>query len=128
MPWSNQGGGGPWGSGPKGPWGSGSPPSGSSPPDLEDLLRRGQDKLRNVLPGGGLGGTGIVLIALLGVGLWLASGLFTVDPDELGLVLRFGKFNRQVGPGLSWHAPYPIESLEKPKVTRVTAIPIGMRL
>ncbi|MBO0754019.1 MAG: FtsH protease activity modulator HflK, partial [Bradyrhizobiaceae bacterium] len=40
----------------------------------------------------------------------------------------FGKFNRQVGPGLSWHAPYPIESLEKPKVTRVTAIPIGMRL
>jgi modulator of FtsH protease HflK len=128
MPWSNQGGGGPWGSGPKGPWGSGSPPSGSSPPDLEDLLRRGQDKLRHVLPGGGLGGTGIVLIALLGVVLWLASGVFQVAPDELGLVMRFGKFNRQVDPGLGFHWPYPIESVEIPKVTRVTAIPIGMRL
>jgi modulator of FtsH protease HflK len=128
MPWSNQGGGGPWGSGPKGPWGSGSPPSGSSPPDLEDLLRRGQDKLRNVLPGGGLGGTGIVLIGLLGVALWLASGVFQVAPDELGLVMRFGKFNRQVDPGLRYHLPYPIESVEIPKVTRVTAIPIGMRL
>src|SRR5258708_17773099 len=77
MPWSNQGGG-PWGSGPKGPWGSGSPPSGSSPPDLEDLLRRGQDRLRNVLPGGGLGGTGVVIIGLLAVALWLPFGIFQV--------------------------------------------------
>ena len=40
MPWNNQGGGGPWGSGPKGLWGSGSPPPGSSPPDLEELEGR----------------------------------------------------------------------------------------
>ena len=126
MPWSNQGGG-PWGSGPKGPWGSGSPPSGSSPPDLEDLLRRGQDKLRNVLPGGGLGGTGVVIIGLLAVALWLASGIFQVAPDELGLVMRFGKFNRKVDPGLGYHYPYPIESVEIPKVTRVTPIQIGVR-
>src|SRR5229473_6070032 len=79
MPWSNQGGG-PWGSGPKGPWGSGSPPSGSSPPDLEDLLRRGQDKLRNVLPGGSFSGTGILLITLLAIALWLSSGIFQVAP------------------------------------------------
>jgi membrane protease subunit HflK len=128
MPWSNQGGGGPWGSGPKGPWGSGSPPSGSSPPDLEDLLRRGQDKLRNVLPGGGLGGTGVLLIGLVAAVLWLASGIFQVAPDELGLVMRFGKFDRKVDPGLGFHWPYPIESVEIPKVTRVTAIPIGMLL
>jgi modulator of FtsH protease HflK len=127
MPWSNQGGG-PWGSGPKGPWGSGSPPSGSSPPDLEDLLRRGQDKLRNVLPGGGLGGTGVMILALIAVALWLASGVFQVAPDELGLVMRFGKFNRKVDPGLGYRWPYPIESVEIPKVTRVTAIPIGVRL
>jgi modulator of FtsH protease HflK len=128
MPWSNQGGG-PWGSGPKGgPWGSGTPPSGSSPPDLEDLLRRGQDKLRNVLPGGGLGGTGILIIALIAVALWLASGFFQVAPDELGLVMRFGKFNRKVDPGLGYHYPYPIESVEIPKVTRVTPIQIGFRL
>ncbi len=126
MPWSNQGGG-PWGSGPKGPWGSGSPPSGSSPPDLEDLLRRGQDKLRNVLPGGGLGGTGVVIVGLLAAALWLASGIFQVAPDELGLVMRFGKFNRKVDPGLGYHYPYPIESVEIPKVTRVTPIQIGVR-
>ena len=58
MPWSNQGGG-PWGSGgggSKGPWGSGPQSSGPTPPDLEELLRRGQDKLKTVLPGGNLGG------------------------------------------------------------------------
>src|SRR5262249_31629478 len=126
MPWSNQGGG-PWGAGPKGPWGSGSPPPGSSPPDLEDLLRRGQDKLRNVLPGGGLGGTGVVIITLVAAALWLASGVFQVAPDELGLVMRFGKFDRKVDPGLSYHLPYPIESVEIPKVTRVTPIQIGVR-
>ena len=128
MPWSNQGGGGPWGSGPKGPWGSGSPPSGSSPPDLEDLLRRGQDKLRNVLPGGGLGGTGLLIIALIAAILWLSSGLFQVKPDELGLVMRFGKFDgRPRGPGLGYHLPYPIETVEIPKVTRVTPIQVGVR-
>src|SRR6202166_2349217 len=128
MPWSNQGGGGPWGSGPKGPWGSGSPPSGSSPPDLEELLRRGQDKLRTVLPGGNLGGRGIVLIALAAVVLWGLSGFFRVEPDELGLVLRFGKYVRDARPGLNYHIPYPVEQVELPKVTRVNRIDIGMRL
>jgi membrane protease subunit HflK len=127
MPWSNQGGG-PWGSGPKGPWGSGSPPSGSSPPDLEELLRRGQDKLRTVLPGGGLGGRGIALIALLAIVLWGFSGFFRVEPDELGLVMRFGKYVRDAKPGLNYHIPYPVESVELPKVTRVNRIDIGMRV
>jgi membrane protease subunit HflK len=128
MPWSNQGGGGPWGAGPKGPWGSGSPPSGSSPPDLEELLRRGQDKLRTVLPGGKLGGGGIALIAIAAVALWGFSGFFRVEPDELGLVMQFGKYNRDVKPGLNYHIPYPVESVELVKVTRVNRIDIGMRL
>jgi len=91
------------------------------------LLRRGQDKLRSVLPGGGLGGTGVVIVGLIAVALWLFSGFFQVAPDELGLVMRFGKFNRKVDPGLGYHYPYPIESVEIPKVTRVSAIPIGVR-
>src|ERR1700674_6079106 len=124
MPWNNQGGG-PWGSGPKGPWGSGSPPSGSSPPDLEDLLRRGQDKLRHVLPGGNLGGRGIALIGLAAVALWGFSGFFRVEPDELGLVLRFGKFVREVQPGLNYHLPYPIETVLTPQALRVNKIDIG---
>ena len=79
MPWSNQGGG-PWGSGPKGPWGSGPQSSGPTPPDLEDWLRRGQDKLRTVLPGGGgsLGGKGFAIIAVIAIVVWGLSGFFRV--------------------------------------------------
>src|SRR5437870_6435988 len=127
MPWSNQGGG-PWGSGSKGPWGSGPQSSGPSPPDLEELLRRSQDKLRTVLPGGNLGGKGISLIALAAIAIWGFSGFFRVDPDELGVVLRFGKYVRDGKPCLNYHLPYPVESVLTPKVTRVNRIDIGMRL
>ena len=127
MPWSNQGGG-PWGSGPKGPWGSGPQSSGPTPPDLEELLRRSQDKLRTVLPGGNLGGRGFAIIALAAVALWGFSGFFRVEPDELGVVLRFGQYVRDAKPGLNYHLPYPVETVLTPKVTRVNRIDIGMRL
>ncbi len=130
MPWSNQGGGGgsgPWGSGGKGPWGSGQQPSGSTPPDLEEILRRGQDKLRRVLPGGNLGGKGFALLGLAAVALWGFSGFFRVEPDELGVVLRFGKDVREVQPGLNYHLPYPIETALTPKALRINKIDIGMR-
>src|SRR4030095_4766022 len=128
MPWSNQGGG-PWGSGGgKGPWGSGSPPSGPTPPDLEEFLRRSQDKLRTVLPGGSLGGRGLGLIVLAAVAIWLFSGFFRVEPDELGVVLRFGKQVREVQPGLNYHLPYPTETVLTPKALRVNKIDIGMRV
>ena len=128
MPWSNQsGGGGPWGSGPRGPWSSGpQSPGGSKPPDLEELLRRSQDRLRGLLPGN-LGGRGIALIALAVVVLWGFSGFFRVEPDELGVVLRFGKFTREVVPGLNYHLPYPIETALTPPALRINKIDIGMR-
>jgi membrane protease subunit HflK len=129
MPWSNQGGG-PWGSGggSRGPWGSGPQSSGPTPPDLEELLRRSQDKLRSVLPGGNLGGRGILLIVLAALVVWGFSGFFRVEPDELGVVLRFGKYTRDAKPGLNYHLPYPVESVLTPKVTRVNRIDIGLRL
>jgi modulator of FtsH protease HflK len=128
MPWSNQGGG-PWGSGgSKGPWGSGPQSSGPTPPDLEDLLRRSQDRLKGILPGGNLGGRGVVLIVLAAVVVWGFSGFFRVEPDELGVVLRFGKYIRDAKPGLNYHLPYPVESVLTPKVTVVQPIHIGMRL
>ena len=126
MPWGSQGGG-PWGSG-KGPWGSGPQSSGPTPPDLEELLRRGQDKLRAVLPGGSFSGRGFALIALAVLALWGFSGFFRVEPDELGVVLRFGKYVRDVQPGLNYHLPYPIESALTPKALRVNKIDVGMRL
>jgi membrane protease subunit HflK len=124
MPWSNQPGG-PWGSGPRGPWGSGPQPQGPRPPDLEEFLRRSQDRLRGFLPGN-FGGRGIVLIALAAIALWGFSGFFRVEPDELGAVLRFGKFVREVQPGLNYHLPYPIETALTPPALRVNKTDVGI--
>ena len=73
MPSSN-----PRGSRSRGPWGSG------PQPDLEEFLRRSQDKLHSALSGN-LGGRGIALIALAATALWGFSGFFRVEPDELGV-------------------------------------------
>lgn len=131
MPWQNQGGG-PWGSGPrgpsKGPWGSGPKSQGPSSPDLEDFLRRGQDRLKSVLPGGAMGGAGIALLIAAALVIWGLSGFFRVQSEELGVVLRFGKHVRTVQPGLNYHLPYPIETVLLPKALRVNAITVGMRV
>src|SRR6516165_4012711 len=111
MPRSNQ---------PGGPWGSGQP----RPPDLEEFLRRSQDRLRGLMPGN-LGNRGFALIALAAVVLWAFSGFFRVEPDEVGVVLRFGKFVREVQPGLNYHLPYPIETALTPQALRVNKIDIG---
>ncbi len=126
MPWNNQSGG-PWGSGSRGPWGSGPQSQGPKPPDLEEFLRRGQEKLRSLLPGN-LGGRGIALIGLVAIALWGFSGFFRVEPDELGVVLRFGQFIREVQPGLNYHLPYPIETALTPQALRVNKIDIGFDL
>ncbi len=129
MPWNNQSGGG-WRGGNGGPWGS--PPSGGGggqqPPDLEEILRRSQDRLRNVLPGGSFGGRGVILAVLVLIGIWAASGFYRVETDEQGVVLRFGKFVEQTDPGLNYHWPWPIETVLTPKVTRVNRVDVGMRM
>jgi modulator of FtsH protease HflK len=131
MAWKNQGGG-PWGGGsggggPRGPWGSGPQPGGPTPPDLEDLIRRSQDRLRGILPGG-LGGKGGLLLVVALVAVWMLSGFYRVNTDEQGVVLRFGKFVQLTQPGLNYHWPYPIETALTPKVTRVNRIDVGIRL
>jgi membrane protease subunit HflK len=79
------------------------------------------------LPGGSLGGKGFALLAIAVIVLWGLSGWFRVEPDELGVVLRFGAYNRDVQPGLNYHLPYPIETALTPKALRVNKIDIGMR-
>ena len=54
-------------------------------------------------------------------------GLYSVGPDEVGVVQRFGKYDRVVGSGLNYHFPYPIETVKTPKVTEVKRIEIGFR-
>ena len=115
MPWNSQGGGGWQGGGGPGPWG-GRPGGGQQPPDLEELLRRSQEKVKSLFPGGGptgAGRKGLLLVGLAILGLWLASGIYTIQPDEQGLVTRFGKLDRVTTPGLKYHLPAPIEAVEK---------------
>ncbi len=147
MPWSNQSGGGsngsggPWGGGndPKnqGPWGGGPQNGGggnNNPPDLEDIIRKSQDRLKQVLPGGGSGGSGranpiFVGFAALAVLGFLLYNFFTfrVEPEQQGVVLRFGEMHRTAQPGLNFRLPFPIEAVYTPQVTRVNRIDIGMR-
>ncbi|MEY3081996.1 MAG: FtsH protease modulator HflK [Pseudomonadota bacterium] len=141
MPWNSEGGGGsgggggggggqgPWG---QGPWGQGGGPRrpnpgggrGPNPPDLDELIRKGQDKLKQVLPQGGGGYIGW----LLGIGfialVVLYNSVYQVQPDERGVVLRFGTFNRIAEPGLHF-ALWPVETMEKPRVGAVRQINIG---
>ncbi|MCX5578273.1 FtsH protease activity modulator HflK [Kaistia terrae] len=132
MPWSNQTGGGGWkGGGNGGPWGQGPRSNGPNPPDLEELLRRSQDKLRQVLPGRGGSGGGfnpVLFIAVLAVVVaFLGYNFFTfrVEPDEQGVVLRFGQYQRSAPPGLNFRLPYPIEAVYTPQVTRVNRTTVG---
>ena len=59
--------------------------------------------------------------------LWLATGVYIVGPDEVGVVRTFGKFTRVVQSGLNWKFPAPIETVNTPKVTEVKRIEIGFR-
>jgi membrane protease subunit HflK len=98
-------------------------------PDLEELLKRSQDKLKQVMPGGtGLPGSLLFLITVV-IAAIIAFFAFTfrVDPDELGVVMLFGKPVRTEPPGLHFRLPYPIEEVRLPKVTRQNIIEIGMR-
>lgn len=133
MPWSNQsGGGGPWGNKPGGPWGQGpQKPSGGGggpqPPDIDEVLRRAQEKLRGVFPGGGGGAKGVLVLVFVGLVAWALSGFYRVEPDEEGIVLTFGKFTGTTQSGLNYHWPYPIQTVLTPKVTTQNSIEVGMR-
>jgi modulator of FtsH protease HflK len=142
MPWSNQGGGGrkPGGNG-GGPWGGGGNQGGGGgkePPDLDEILRRGQDRMKQVMRGGGggMGGGGGFdggvprpFLFLMGLLLLAAIGFYgffyRVNPDEQGIVMRFGKFDRWEGAGLHPRLPYPAEEVLKPKVTLQRTIEVG---
>lgn len=160
MPWNNQSGGkggGPWGGG-DGPWGSGGPnrpnpwggngggpqrgPGGQQqPPDLEELLRRSQDKLKRVFPkkgggggsgGGGpsiagIGGRGIALAAVVVLALYGLTGFYRVGPGELGVELVLGRYQGTTQPGLNYNWPYPFGEVFTPDVLRIREINIGSR-
>ena len=146
-PWGGGGGGGPWGGGGGGGgpwgggggggnqggggWGGGRGPGGAQPPNVEEAIRRLQDWLRRRMPGGGAGRRGgrigVLLIVIVLLAVWLLSGFYRVQTDEQGVVLRFGERVGTTTPGLNYHLPYPIETVETPKVTRVNRVEVGFR-
>lgn len=108
MPWNNQsggGGGGPWGSGPGGV-------GGPQPPDLEEMLRKGQDRLKSVLPKGSGNKFLIPVVAVAVAAFWLSQAVYQVQPEEIGVELLLGKAKEEFSePGIHFHW-WPIERVE----------------
>jgi membrane protease subunit HflK len=124
----------PGGSGGRDPWGGRDQEQG--PPDLEEVVRKLQDRLGGLFggKGGGTGGgwfgrpgaPGIWLVVGVLVVLVALSGFYIVDPAERGVVLRFGKYVETTTPGLHWRFPF-LESVEPVNVERIRTVEVGYR-
>jgi modulator of FtsH protease HflK len=124
MAWNEPGGGG------KDPWGSG--PSNAGPPDLDEIVRKLQERVSGLLGGGKGGGAGggggadiskrtIGIIAAVLVIVWLFTGIYIVDPAERGVVTRFGAYAKSTEPGPHWHIPFPIETVQIVNVDEISS-------
>lgn len=130
MPWNQPGSGG------KDPWGQPRGPKG--PPDLDEIIKNLQERVGGLFGGRGgngarRGGTqmpgkfGIMLIAILLLGAWIASGIYKVDQGETGVVLQFGEYKEVKSAGLRWHFPSPIETVEIIDVQKINTVEVGYR-
>ena len=114
------------------------------PPDLDEILRKLQQKIAGLLgfrprgptgpatPGPGAGmssalGGGLVFVILLVIAVWLASGFYIVDEGRRGVVLRLGKYLETTQPGPRWHIPFPVETVEVVNVSGVRTVEVGYR-
>jgi len=119
----------------KDPWGDQNKDQG--PPDLDEVVRKMQEKLGGIFGGkrgGGSGGggfkgasAGIGIIALVIVVLWAATGLYTIEEGNRGVVLRLGKYLETNEAGLHWRIPYPIDTVEVVNVEEIRNVEIGYR-
>lgn len=127
------------GNGSKDPWGN-RKNNEQGPPDLDEMVRKLQQKFRSLLGGSGSGsgssrrpegvgrsGPGFSIIAALAVVVWALSGIYIIDSAERGVLLRFGTYEQTTGPGLHWHLPYPIETVDKVNVDEIRNVEIGFR-
>jgi membrane protease subunit HflK len=97
------------------------------PPDLDDLIRKGQERFKKMIPGGGASPRAIALVVLVGIAVWLASGFYRVQPEEQGVAMIFGRWVNTTQPGLNYNLPAPIGHVEKPQVTRLHRVEVGFR-
>ncbi len=121
MPWNEPGG------SDKDPWGKGKSngsSKGNSADNIEDITRKMNEKLGGILGKKSSGknapsGSSLILIGLVLVAAWLATGFYTVDQAERGVEFRFGAYSETTNPGLHWHFPVPIERVELVDVDKV---------
>ena len=129
MPWNEPGG------SDKDPWGkkkSGGSSKGSNNVDnIEDITRKINDKLGSFFgkdsgsngsdkkDAGGFNNSSLIVIGVVLLGAWLATGFYTVDSAQRGVVFNFGAFKETTRPGLHWHFPYPVETVELVDIDRV---------
>ncbi|MBA1444349.1 MAG: FtsH protease activity modulator HflK [Chromatiales bacterium] len=127
MAWNEPGGGN------KDPWGGKGGDRG--PPDLDEVVKKLQEKFGGMFGGGGgksngsdsgggislPGGIGIGAIALVLLLIWMATGVYIIEPAERGVILRFGVYSETTQPGPHWHIPYPIEEVYKVNVDQITS-------
>jgi len=131
MAWNEPGGGN------KDPW-SGKGGGDQGPPDLDEVIRKLQERLGGLFgakkrgpgepptgggqigSGGGLSGKAIGIIAAVAFIVWVASGIYIVEPAERGVVLRFGAYTKMTEPGPHWRFPYPIETVHLVNVDEIS--------
>lgn len=127
-------------------------PKGDGPPDLDEVWRDFNSRLGslfgrkpkrggNRFGGGGDNGTGnggmpslpkgspklFVIIAVVIIGLWLASGFLIVQEGQVAVVTKFGKYTKTLPPGLQWRLPYPIESHQMVNISQLRTFEVGYR-
>ncbi|MDX1811491.1 MAG: FtsH protease activity modulator HflK, partial [Gammaproteobacteria bacterium] len=132
----------------KDPWGSrDQKPSGGdqqSPPDLDEVVKQMQNKVAKLFGGKGSGGSGggdegggsfggspssslIGLLIGVLIVVWLASGIYIVDPGERGVVLRFGSYVETTEPGPHWRMPFPVDKVDIVNVDQIRDVEVGYR-
>jgi membrane protease subunit HflK len=107
------------------PWGGGND---QGPPDLDEALKKLQEKFGGLFGSGGSSGGGggpsassLIVVFVLAIGVWALFGVYQVDQQERGVVLRFGKYHETVQPGLHWNPP-AVDDVTVVNVTKVRAI------
>jgi membrane protease subunit HflK len=125
MSWNEPGGG---DNKPKDPWGGG---SNQGPPDLDEALKKLQAKLGGLFGGGGSSSGGgapkgfsaaaLGVLVVVALAVWAAMGVYQIDQQERGVILRFGKYNETVQPGLQWNPPL-IDDVTKLNITKVRSV------
>jgi membrane protease subunit HflK len=119
--------------GDKDPWGGNGKDQG--PPDLDEVVKKLNDKMGGLFGGGrrssggpdrsdhGPSSAGIGMVAVIVVLVWLASGIYIIEPAQRGVILRFGAYQEMTDPGPHWHLPFPIETVRKFNVDEISSFP-----